>query len=70
MSSETEIRIDFSDMQADSWVDSCLYGTPYGLLTGEDEHIQAEIEKLGYKKFTHIDLDNKNFQHLVVVDGV
>lgn len=65
-----EIRVPYSDSQANAWIDSCLYGMPYGMEMYEREHIQSQIQKLGYKSFKHKDFDNKNFEHVVIVDGI
>lgn len=66
----TEIRVPFSNSQANAWIDSSLYGMPYGMQIYEHEHIQKEIEKLGYKSFKHKDFDNWKFEHVVIVDGI
>lgn len=61
----TEIRIPFSDEQADAWIDACLYGTSYGYQTGEHEYIEAAMAKLGHAKGTYTtELENHNMEHV------
>lgn len=63
----SEIRIRYSQEQADALLDNCLYGLPYGYEYGEEEHIAAEMLKLGHKPGTYqcIALDDKNLEHII-----
>jgi hypothetical protein len=62
-----QISIPFSKSQWDLMVDSQIYGSPWGKELGENEYIQKEIEKLGYKKFDYITMDEKTTSHLIEV---
>jgi len=61
-----EIKIKFSRDQWDALVDNCLYGMPYGMEIGEDEHIAKELKKLGYTRadVTYVKMDDKNYFHI------
>lgn len=60
-----ETTVEFSQDQADAWLDSCLYGMPYGIIVGEREYIAKELAKRNLQLVTHLDLDNDKLTHKV-----
>lgn len=64
------VKIPYSRAQWDALVDSCLYGHPYGFECGEHEYIAEEMLKLGHTKYKYVSMDDKNYFHVLEVDGI
>lgn len=63
------VRVEFSFDQANAWLDHCLYEMSYGMESGEYEHIENEMKKLGYNRseYSIIGQDHKNLEHLIEI---
>lgn len=64
-----KIQIPYSKDQTDAFIDSCLYGLPYGYEFHEHEYIKAELKKLGYSNYLSLMLDDQNMMHIVEVSN-
>jgi hypothetical protein len=62
-----EVRVPYSDDQANAHIDSCLYGLPYGVEYGSYEYV---AKKLGVaeEKIKSLSLDDSKHMFVVTVD--
>lgn len=63
-----KVDIDYSHDQANAWLDSCLYNTPYGMQLGEDKYIDSELRVRGLKLVKYVTMDNIALVHRVIAE--
>lgn len=60
------ITIPFSKEKADAWINSCLYGLPFGPDEHKEmEHIQAELKRLGVVEHGNIEEDKARLEYSI-----
>jgi hypothetical protein len=66
----TTVRVPYSQSQWNALVDSSLYGLPYGVECGEDEHIRKWLDTNGYRnrKVKSFVLDDVKEEHVVTLE--
>lgn len=60
------VLISYSVEQVNAHIDSCLYGWPYGMQTGEYEHIEECLKDLALPtKYAKHEMDDAAYKHII-----